>query len=97
MSSQKRDKVIAKKESDTKRNKKKDCSPTDNYGERYVTGKEKERTQGKGDSYRIIDGWYSDEMTEKFNKIFNRRKKEWKKNSTTTNGKTVKYYPSDKE
>ena len=65
-----KDKLIAKKESDHKRNTKKNCTPSDNYGERYVTGTEKLRTQGKGDSYRVIEGWYSAEMTERFNQIF---------------------------
>lgn len=97
MSSTKKDKKIAKAESDAKRNKKKSCSPTDNYGERYVDPIKNRRTQGKGDTYRVIEGWYSKETTDKFNKIFNRRQKEWKKNSTTTNGKTIKYYPPIKE
>ena len=49
-----RDKYIAKVESNTKRNKKKSCKPTDNYGDRYVTGYEKQRTQGNGDRIRDI-------------------------------------------
>ena len=79
-----KDKKIAKAESDAKRNKKKSCRPKDNYGDRYVTGYEKLRTQGKGDSYRVIDGWYSDEMTKRFNKIFKKRQKEYEESSTAT-------------
>ena len=60
--SSKKEKYIAKKLSDAKRNTKKNCTPTDNYGERYVTGAEKLRTQGMGDSYRVIEGWYSEKM-----------------------------------
>ena len=80
--SSKKDKKIAKAESDAKRNKKKSGRPTDNYGERYVTGLEGMRTQGKGSRYRVIDGWYSDEMTKKFNKIFKERQKQWESDST---------------
>ena len=80
MASTNRDKRIAKAESDHKRNKKKNCKPTDNSGDRYVTGLEKMRTQGKGDRYRDIEGWYSDEITERLNKIFNHRKKEFGRN-----------------
>ena len=97
MSSTKKDKKIAKAESDAKRNKKKNCSPTDNYGERYVDPIKNRRTQGKGDKYRVIEGWYSDEMTEKFNKIFKKRQKQWAENRTSSNGKTIKYYPPSEE
>ena len=63
-----RDKLIAKKESDAERNKKKNSTP-----ERYNNPvKDTIITQGKGDSYRVIPGWYSDEMTARFNKIFKR-------------------------
>ena len=82
--SSKKDKRIAKAESELKRHQKKSGRPADNTGERYVTGMEGYRTQGKGDKYRVIDGWYSDEMKEKFNKIFEKRQKEYKDNSTAT-------------
>ena len=84
MSSTDRDKRIAKAESDHKRNKKKNCKPVDNYGDRYVTGYEKLRTQGKGDRYRDIKGWYTDEVTERLNKIFDRRQDEYNQNITST-------------
>ena len=67
-----RDKQYADKEASAKRRKQRSCKPPDNYGDNYVTGMEKLRTQGKGSNYRNIPGWYSDEMTERFNKIFNR-------------------------
>jgi len=79
-----KDKAIAKAESEAKRQKKKSGRPDDNTGERYVTGYEGQRFQGKGDSYRVIDGWYSDEMKKKFDKIFEKRQKEYKDNSTAT-------------
>ena len=79
-----KDRRIAKAESDAKRNKKKDCKPTDNYGDRYVTGYEKLRTQGKGDKVRDISGWYSDKVSQRLNIIFNRRQKEYKENTSTT-------------
>ena len=80
----KRDEKIAKAEADAKRQKKKSCKPPDNYGDNYVTGMEKLRTQGKGDSYRVLEGWYSDETKKKFDKIFKKRQKEWEQNTTTT-------------
>ena len=91
------DKKIAKAESDAKRHKKKSCKPQDNKGDGYVTGLEKMRTQGKGDKFRVIEGWYSDEMTEKFNKIFKKRQKQWDDNRTSSNGKTIKYYPPSED
>ena len=63
-----KDKWIAKKQSDTARNKKKNCKP-DQYNNPV---KDTLVTQGKGSHYRVIPGWYSDEMTERFNKIFKR-------------------------
>ena len=69
-----RDKQISKWESDQARNKKKNCTPTDNYGERYVTGLEKHRTQGKGDKNRDISGWYSDEITKRLEEIYGKKK-----------------------
>ena len=90
MSSDK-DKKIAKAESELKRHQKKSGRPDDNTGERYVTGMEGLRTQGKGSKYRVIKGWYSDEMTDRFNKIFGRMQddaeklqKEYKENATIT-------------
>jgi len=80
----KKDKIIAKAEADAKRQKKKSCIPPDNYGDRYVTGQEKLRTQGKGGRYRVLEGWYSDEMRDKFNKIFDKRQEEYKKNTNST-------------
>jgi len=81
--SSKRDKAKAKAESEAKRQQAKSSRPYDNYGDHYVTGLEKMRTQGKGDKYRVLDGWYSDEMTKKFNKIFEKRQKEWESDSTS--------------
>ena len=76
--SSKKDKWIAKKESDAKRNKKKNSKP-----ERYNDPvKDTLRTQGKGSRYRVLPGWYSDEMTKKFNRIFKKRQKEWDSTST---------------
>ena len=83
MSSDK-DKKIAKAESELKRHQKKSGRPTDNTGERYVTGMEGLRTQGKGMRNRDITGWHSEETTEKLNKIFNKRQKEYKENTSTT-------------
>ena len=91
------DKKIAKAESDAKRHKKKSCKPQDNKGDGYVTGLEQMRTQGKGDKYRVIEGWYSEEMTDKFNKIFEKRHKQWDENRTSSNGKTIKYYPPSED
>ena len=91
------DKKIAKVESDAKRHKKKSCKPQDNKGDGYVTGLEKMRTQGKGSKYRVIEGWYSEEMTKKFNKIFEKRQKQWDDNRTSSNGKTIKYYPPSED
>ena len=72
-----KDKWIAKKESDAVRNKKKSSKP-----ERYNNPvKDTLRTQGKGGRYRVIPGWYSDEMTERFNKIFKRMHDEKKENA----------------
>ena len=68
------DKRIAKKESDEARNKKKDTTPPDNYGDRYVTGLEKMRTQGKGTRIRDIGGWDSDEVTDRLRKIYGEKK-----------------------
>jgi hypothetical protein len=76
--SSKKDKRIAEQEDTAKRNKKKNSSP-DRYNDPV---KDTYRTQGKGDRYRVIDGWYSDEMTEKFNKIFKERQKQWESDST---------------
>ena len=80
----KKDKIIAKAEADAKRQKKKSCIPPDNYGERYVTGLEKQVTQGKGMRIRDISGWHSDATTEKLNKIFDKRQKEYNKNTDST-------------
>ena len=63
-----KDKLYAKKEADAARNKKKNSSPeriTDHLTDQL-------RTQGNGSRYRVIPGWYSDEMGERFNKIFKR-------------------------
>jgi len=89
--SSKKDKKIAKAESELKRQQKKSGRPDDNTGERYVTGMEGFRAQGKGSKYRVIEGWYSEEMTAKFNKIFGRMQddaeklqEEFKENATIT-------------
>ena len=64
------DKRIAKIESDAARNKKKNCKP-----ERYNNPvADALRTNGKGDRYRDISGWYSDEITERLRKIFGKKK-----------------------
>ena len=83
MSSDK-DKAIDKAQSEAKRQKKKSARPDDNTGERYVTGMEGYRAQGKGMKIRDISGWHSDETTEKLNKIFNRRQKEYRDNTDIT-------------
>ena len=72
--SSQRDKKLAKAEETAKRNKLKSSRPTDNYGDRYVTGLEKKRSQGKGDKYRNIPGWYSDEVKERLEKIYGKKK-----------------------
>ena len=83
MSSDK-DKAIDKARSEAKRHKKKSGRPDDNTGERYVTGMEGYRAQGKGMKIRDISGWHSPKITEKLNKIFNKRQKEYKENTSTT-------------
>ena len=87
----KKDKKIFQAEEASKRRKERNCTPPDNRGDNYVTGQEKLRTQGKGSKYRVIKGWYSDEMTNRFNKIFGRMQndadklqEEYKKNTTAT-------------
>jgi len=80
----KKDKAVHKAEEASKRRKKRDCTPLDNYGDNYVTGQEKLRTQGKGGRYRVLEGWYSDEMRDKFNKIFDKRQEEYNKNTNST-------------
>ena len=72
-----RDKKIKKLEHQAELRKKRSAVPQDNYGDRYVTGMEKLRTQGKGDDYRDIPGWYSDDVKERLDKIYG--KKEQKK------------------
>ena len=73
--SSKRDEQIAFQESESKRTKKKNSSPPDNYGDRYVTGLEKLRTQGKGDKNRIVStDWYSDEITTRLERIYGTKK-----------------------
>ena len=68
------DRKIAKREADLARQKKKSCKPKDNYGDNYVTGMEKLRTQGKGDRYRDTDStWYSDEVGERLKKIYGKK------------------------
>ena len=59
------------------RQKKKDCSPTDNQN---VTGWEKHRSQGKGDKNRIR-GWYNEEISERLKQIFGKKGKQEKKTS----------------
>jgi len=83
MSSDK-DKAMDKAESESKRHKKKSGRPDDNTGERYVTGFEGQRFQGKGTKVRDISSWHSYETTEKLNKIFNRRQKEYRDNTSIT-------------
>tara|TARA_Y100001938_G_C8062020_1_gene417880 strand:- start:52 stop:348 length:297 start_codon:yes stop_codon:yes gene_type:complete len=83
MSSDK-DKQIARSESEAKRQKAKSGKPEDNYGEKYVTGLEGYRAQGKGTKVRDTSGWFSEETTEKLNKIFKRKQKEYKDNRDMT-------------
>ena len=78
-----REKKIAKAAADAVRQSKKDCTPTDNYGERYVTGTEKLRTQGKGDRCRDPE-WYSDEITARLRKIYGKEEKEKEANEADT-------------
>ena len=80
----KKDKAVHKAEEASKNRKKRDCTPPDNYGDNYVTGQEKLRTQGKGGRYRVLEGWYTDEMKDKFNKIFDKRQEEYNKNTDNT-------------
>ena len=68
--SSKLDKRIAKYESDAERHKKKNCTP-EKYNDPV---KDTLVTQGKGGKYRDIDGWYSDEITERLRKIFGKKK-----------------------
>ena len=49
-------------------------------GRSQVTGLEGLRTQGKGDKYRPISGWYSDETKKKMEKIFGKKTPDKKKN-----------------
>ena len=79
-----RDKAIDKAQSDRKRHKKKSGRPEDNTGEKYVTGLEGYRSQGKGTKVRDISSWHSEEVTEKLNKIFNRKQKEYRDNASIT-------------
>ena len=71
--SSKADKQHAKKEELADLRKKRSSKPPDNYGDQYVTGREKEITQGKGDNYRNIPGWYSDEVSERLEKIYGKK------------------------
>ena len=95
MSSEK-DKQIAKAQSEIERQKKKSGRPDDNTGERYVTGLEGYRAQGKGSKVRQISEWYSDEVTKKLNKIFKKKQEEYRENADATpipefeNGKKTK-------
>ena len=67
-----KDKWIAKKESDAVRNKKKSSKP-----ERYNNPvRDTIRTQGKGDTYRNLPGWYSDEISERLKKIYGKKETE---------------------
>ena len=69
----KNDKQIAKQAADIARSKKKSSVPQDNYGDHYVDPVSKSRTQGKGDNYRDIPGWYSDEIKERLEEIFGKK------------------------
>ena len=69
-----RDKQVAKAEESADLRKKRNSTPPDNYGDRYVTGTEKQITQGKGDNYRNIPGWYSDEVSDRLKKIYGKKK-----------------------
>ena len=71
--STKKDKAVEKQKSEAERHKKKSCTPPDNYGDQFVTGWEKLRQSGKGDKYRSISGWYSEEMTKRMEKIFGKK------------------------
>jgi len=76
----KKEEKIFKEEEAAERRGKRNSAPPDNHGDNYVTGQEKIRTQGKGDSYRVMKGWYSKEVTEKFNRIFKKRQKQYNQN-----------------
>ena len=69
-----RDKQIAAKEEKDLLAKKKNCTPPDNYGDRYVTGLEKQYTNGKGSRCRDLAGWHSNEVTERLRKIYGKKK-----------------------
>ena len=68
--SSKRDKWISKREADGARNKKKNCKPAQ-YNDPV---KDTFRAAGKGDRYREISGWYSEEVSERLRKIFGKKK-----------------------
>jgi len=65
------DEQVHKAKENAKRQAKKSCKPTDS---RVVTGMEGLRQSGKGDKYRNIEGWYSQDMTDKLERIFGKKK-----------------------
>ena len=70
-----RDKAIHEAAENEKLKKKRSSAPEDAVGERYVTGLENYRGAGKGDKYRNIPGWFSEETTEQLRRIFSNDKK----------------------
>ena len=78
------DDINHKKWSDGERKKKKNCTPTDNYGERYVDPMNQEgryHEAGKGSKNRM-PGWYSDETTKRLEEIFGKKKEKKKKTNS---------------
>jgi len=75
--SSKLDEAVANAESEAIRQSKKSCVPKDNSGDNYVDpvgDSMKYSEAGKGGKYRSIEGWYSEEMTKKMEKIFGGKK-----------------------
>ena len=67
--SSERDRLISEKEAEDARNKKKNSSPP-----RYNDPVKDSFNPGKGDKmrYAVMEGWYSQAITDRFNQIFNR-------------------------
>ena len=82
---------INQKVSDNKeRQKKKSGVPQDKYGDAYVDPARQQyhHEAGKGDKIRDINGWYSDEITERLEKIFGKKKQKEKLDAQEEKTKT---------
>ena len=69
-----KDRAIQKALENKARKKKMDTTPPDNYGDQYVDPIKDMRVQGKGDRYRDIPGWYSEEVTQRLRRIYGKDK-----------------------